>query len=100
MRRWPKGVSPGPRHVLLPGGPTLAAAEPLNLPFHYRPHMSRRGFATTLKALGEDAVNIAGAGQWESPRSVEVYIQDDLNRTRVTLSKLRGKIHGKTKKVV
>ncbi|MCZ6495856.1 MAG: tyrosine-type recombinase/integrase, partial [Alphaproteobacteria bacterium] len=64
----------------------------------YRPHMSRRGFATELKNHGHDLLDIAEAGQWEDVKSVARYVQADLNRTRQTLSSLRGDSRGKRKK--
>lgn len=67
----------------------------LDLPFHYRPHMSRRGFATDLNALGETDISIAQAAQgWKDPRSVHVYTQTDLDQNRMTLGRLRGKLRG------
>ena len=64
----------------------------------YRPHMSRRGFATELKNKGHDLLDIAEAGQWEDVKSVARYVHADLNRTRQTLSSLRGNARGKRNK--
>lgn len=71
------------------------AIDALGLPFHYRPHMSRRGFATALKSMGHDTLDIMQAGNWQSERSVRVYIADDVDRVRRTLGSIRGKIRGK-----
>ena len=61
----------------------------LELDFHYRPHQSRRGFATALKNDGADAADIAQASQWEDTRSVSVYVADDIERQRRTITRLR-----------
>jgi len=77
------------------------AIDALGLDFHYRPHMSRRGFATELKNRGVDKAGIAEAGQWEDERSVGVYVADNLERQRATLAILRpdgGRNGGKKKK--
>ncbi len=74
------------------------AIDALGVPKKYRPHMSRRGFATELKNQGHDTFDIAEAGQWEDVKSVARYVQADLNRTRQTLSSLRGKLRGKRRK--
>ena len=60
--------------------------------------MSRRGFATELKNQGHDTFDIAEAGGWEDVKSVARYVQADLNRTRQTLSSLRGNTRGKQEK--
>lgn len=74
------------------------AIDALGFTKKYRPHMSRRGFATELKNQGHDVFDIAEAGQWEDVKSVARYVQSDLNRTRQTLSSLRGNARGKRKK--
>ncbi|MCZ6849955.1 MAG: tyrosine-type recombinase/integrase [Alphaproteobacteria bacterium] len=74
------------------------AIDALGFPKKYRPHMSRRGFATELKNQGHDLLDIAEAGGWEDVKSVARYVQADLNRTRRTLSSLRGNSRGKRKK--
>ena len=71
------------------------AIDALNLPFRYRPHMSRRGFAIALKDLGYDHADIGEAGDWEDPKSVRAYVPHDVNRQRRTLQGLRGKVRGK-----
>lgn len=73
----------------------------LGLDSHYRPHSSRRGFATHLKNQGVDEAGIAEAGQWEDKKSVSVYVGDDIERQRATLAKLTangGKNGGRKKK--
>ena len=61
---------------------------------YYRPHMSRRSFATELSRRGADAVAIAQAGNWKNPKSVERYIQRNTDDARATLSLLRGEGRG------
>lgn len=71
------------------------AIDKLGLPFHYRPHMSRRGFATALKDAGHDIADIMEAGQWEDPKSVQVYVADNIERQRRTLQNILRKKRGR-----
>lgn len=74
------------------------AVRALGSDIHFTPHMARRGFATTLKDEGEDFHDIMHSGGWEDPKSLAVYLRDDVERTRRTISKIGARLRAKNKK--
>jgi integrase len=69
--------------------------ESLGLEMHYRPHRSRRGFATALFDEGYGLDQIRDAGQWVNRETVAVYVRDNPERARPVLAVLRGRAKGK-----
>ena len=74
------------------------AIDALDTSVHFRPHMARRGFATALKDEGADLDDIMRSGGWEDPKSVAVYIRDDVERNRQTIGKIGARLGAKKKK--
>lgn len=74
------------------------AIDALALPARFRPHMARRGLATALRELGNDAAAIANAGQWKDSKSVGHYTRDDPERARAVLGQIRGRIRARQAK--
>ena len=73
------------------------AIDALKTGIHFRPHMARRGFATALKDEGADLDDIMRAGGWEDPKSVAVYVRDDIERNRHTIGKIGARLGAKRK---
>lgn len=69
-----------------------ALAKKHGMEIHYRPHQSRRGFATALRDAGYGLDDITDAGQWApGSTTVRAYIKDNPDRVRPALAVLRGK---------
>lgn len=60
----------------------------------YTPHQSRRGFATALLEADVNLKAIAQAANWEDTKSVLVYADVNLEQSRKTIQRLRGKTRG------
>lgn len=73
------------------------AIDALKTGIHFRPHMARRGFATALKDEGADLDDIMRAGGWDDPKSVAIYIRDDVERNRQTISRIGARLGAKRK---
>ncbi len=75
------------------------AIDALGSDIHFRPHMARRGFATSLNEAGTDTLDIMRSGGWEDPKSVAVYIRDDVEQHRKTIGKIGARLRATRKKV-
>ncbi len=73
------------------------AVDALETGLHFRPHMARRGFATALKDEGADLDDIMRSGGWDDPKSVRVYIRDDVERNRQIISRIGARLGAKRK---
>lgn len=61
----------------------------------YRPHMSRRGFATALIEADTDLKSIMAAGGWEDITSVLLYADANIAQSRRTIGKIRARMRAK-----